>query len=34
MNDWDTNPDRYQKDSNGDFILKADGTPRKKAGAI
>jgi len=32
MNDWDTNPDRYQKDSNGDFILKADGTPRKKAG--
>ena len=32
MKDWDINPDNYQKDSNGDFILKVDGTPRKKAG--
>ena len=32
MNDWESNPDAYMRDSNGDFILKKDGTPRKKTG--
>lgn len=32
MNDWDINPDNYMRDDNGDFILKKDGTPKKKAG--
>jgi len=32
MNDWETNPDAYMRDDNGDFILKKDGTPRKKTG--
>ena len=32
MNDWDVNPDNYAKDENGEFILKLDGTPRKKSG--
>ncbi len=32
MNDWDENPDNYLKDYNGDFILKQDGTPKKKPG--
>ena len=32
MNDWDKNPDNYLKDDNGDFILKQDGTPKKKPG--
>ena len=30
--DWDINPDSYLKDKEGNFILKVDGTPRKKAG--
>ena len=30
--DWDINPDSYAKDEEGNFILKVDGTPRKKAG--
>jgi len=30
--DWDINPDSYIKDEEGNFILKVDGTPRKKAG--
>ena len=30
--DWELNPDNYQKDENGDFILKLDGTPKKKMG--
>jgi hypothetical protein len=30
--DWDINPDSYVKDEEGNFILKVDGTPRKKAG--
>jgi len=30
--DWELNPDNYQKDDNGDFKLKVDGTPRKKVG--
>ena len=32
MNDWDENPDSYLKDDNGDFILKQDGTPKRKPG--
>ena len=32
MNDWELNPDDYAKDDNGEFILKVDGTPRKKSG--
>ena len=32
MNDWDENPDNYLKDDNGGFILKQDGTPKKKPG--
>src|SRR5210317_143241 len=32
MNDWETNPDAYMRDDSGDFILKKDGTPRKKTG--
>lgn len=32
MNDWDTNPDKYLKDSKGNFVLKKDGTPKRKAG--
>lgn len=32
MNDWDKNPDDYQKDEDGNFVLKKDGTPRKKTG--
>lgn len=32
MNDWEINPDNYQKDSDGNFILKVDGTPKKRGG--
>jgi hypothetical protein len=32
MNDWELNPDDYAKDDNGEFILKVDGTPRKRSG--
>jgi len=32
MNDWEENPDAYMRNDNGDFILKKDGTPRKKTG--
>lgn len=31
-NDWDINPEFYQKDSKDNFLLKLDGTPKKKAG--
>ena len=31
-NDWDINPEYYQKDEEGNFVLKVDGTPKKKAG--
>jgi len=31
-NDWDINPDAYLKDEAGQFVLKLDGTPRKRAG--
>jgi len=32
MNDWDIDPDKYLKDSEGNFVLKKDGTPKRKAG--
>ena len=32
MHDWETNPEKYLKDSEGSFILKVDGTPRRKGG--
>ena len=32
MQDWENNPDNYLKDEQGNFILKVDGTPRKKPG--
>ena len=28
MNDWELNPENYQTDSEGSFVLKKDGTPR------
>tara|TARA_R110002012_G_C11460241_1_gene592714 strand:- start:11 stop:799 length:789 start_codon:yes stop_codon:yes gene_type:complete len=31
-NNWEINPDDYMTKENGSFILKKDGTPRKKAG--
>ena len=31
-NDWDINPEKYATDADGNFILKLDGTPRKKSG--
>tara|TARA_R100000008_G_scaffold83897_1_gene69996 strand:- start:7014 stop:8729 length:1716 start_codon:yes stop_codon:yes gene_type:complete len=31
-NEWDTNPEYYQKDEKGEFVLKLDGTPKKKVG--
>ena len=30
--DWETNPHLYLQDKVGNFILKKDGTPRKKGG--
>ena len=30
--DWEINPDNYLKDNNENFILKVDGTPKKKPG--
>ena len=30
--DWEINPNKYLTDDTGSFILKKDGTPRKKAG--
>ena len=32
MKDWELNPDNYRKDDDGNFVLKKDGTPKKKAG--
>ena len=32
MADWDDNPDYYLKDSEGSFLLKKDGTPKKRSG--
>jgi len=31
-NAWDIDPDSYQQDDNGEFILKRDGTPKKRGG--
>jgi hypothetical protein len=30
--DWEINPDNYLKNNDGNFILKVDGTPKKKPG--
>ncbi len=32
QHDWELNPGSYLVDEAGDFVLKKDGTPRKKAG--
>jgi len=32
LNDWDINPEYYQKDEKDNFVLKVDGTPKKKTG--
>ena len=32
LKDWEQNPHLYLTDSEGNFILKKDGTPRKKGG--
>lgn len=32
QNDWEINPDNYLKDESGEFVLKVDGTPKKKGG--
>ena len=32
MEDWIKNPENYLTDENGNFVLKKDGTPRKKTG--
>ncbi len=32
QNDWELNPNNYLKDENGEFVLKVDGTPKKKSG--
>ena len=32
MHDWEKNPHLYLTDSDGGFVLKKDGTPRKKGG--
>jgi len=31
-NEWDINPEYYQTDEKGEFVLKLDGTPKKKVG--
>tara|TARA_R110000782_G_scaffold21404_5_gene57591 strand:- start:7369 stop:9069 length:1701 start_codon:yes stop_codon:yes gene_type:complete len=30
--DWEVNPENYATDENGEFVLKKDGNPKKKAG--
>jgi hypothetical protein len=32
MKDWELNPDNYRTDTEGNFLLKLDGTPKKKIG--
>jgi hypothetical protein len=32
MKDWEVNPDDYLKDKEGNFVLKVDGTPKKRGG--
>ena len=34
MDDWESNPEIYLKDEEGNFLLKKDGTPKKKAGRL
>jgi hypothetical protein len=34
MTDWEENPGNYVKDDDGQFVLKLDGTPRKKGGRV
>ena len=32
MEDWEKNPKKYLTNSSGEYILKRDGTPKKKSG--
>ena len=32
LKDWEENPHLYLQDDEGNFVLKKDGTPRKKSG--
>ena len=32
QNDWDINPHNYCRNESGEFLLKLDGTPKKKSG--
>lgn len=32
MKDWEVNPDDYLKDEEGNFVLKVNGTPKKRGG--
>ena len=32
MKDWEQHPENYQTNEDGTFVLKTDGTPRKKTG--
>ena len=32
MEDWTKNPENYLTDADGSFILKKDGTPKRKTG--
>ena len=32
LNDWDINPNKYLTDADGEFVLKKDGTPKRKTG--
>ena len=32
QNDWEINPHNYCRDEKGSFILKLDGTPKRKSG--
>ena len=32
MEDWTQNPQDYKTNEDGSFVLKKDGTPRKKGG--
>ena len=32
QNDWENNPEGYLQNEDGSFVLKANGTPKKRAG--
>ena len=32
LKDWEKNPHLYLQDKEGNFVLKKDGTPRKRGG--